>query len=467
MNEGVFLCIDAGTTRFKTAAITPRGALVARENVMYTSNAASSSEAVHEYRTEDLTGAFLDTLRGVLQSLKGEPVLGIGITGHGPTLIPVDRKGRTLHPAVGYLDDRVKPYIRHISKKQKITSTMYIPIALFFREELPRIYEQTRTFFQPFDFLAFLLTGRAVASSSSSGIKPWEHEPIDSAGLDARKFPPICYMGEEIGRTTETAARELGISPEIPVYAIGVDFAAALVGTNMLFPGKSCERAGSSGGINLCWDRPVHDDRLLCYAHFIRGTFNVAGITSTYGKALEWARKALQVREFEWERLKRGPTDIIFFPYLKGERTPLWDPYARGGFFGMERKNDAVDLMISVYTGIVMSIRDCIDIMESAGCEFRYPVMTTGGLTGDDWFMQLKADVTGKTFTRAQVHDAELLGIAIVLAASQIFYPSLTAAASALVHEEDTYVPRADRAATYTELFRRYRKLRTMLTRHF
>jgi ribulose kinase len=93
--------------------------------------------------------------------------------------------------------------------------------------------------------------------------------------------------------------------------------------------------------------------------------------------------------------------------------------------------------------------------------------MTTGGLTGDDWFMQLKADVTGKIFARAQIHDAELLGIAIVLASSQGYFPSLTAAASALVHEQGSFTPRSDLAAWYTNLFARYRKLRTMLTRHF
>jgi xylulokinase len=353
------------------------------------------------------------------------------------------------------------------SRKEKVTSTMYIPIALFFREELPQTYERTWSFFQPFDYLSFRLTGRAVASSSSSGIKPWEHERIDAAGLDATKFPRICYMGEEIGQTTEASAGETGISPGVPVYAIGVDFAAALVGTNMLFPGRSCERAGSSGGINLCWDRRIHDDRLLCYAHFIRETYNVAGITSTYGKALEWAGNVLNAPEFEHRRLKKEPTNIIFLPYLKGERTPLWDPYARGAFFGMDKNSDAVDLMISVYTGIALSLRDCIDIIEAAGCEFRYPVMTTGGLTEDDWFMQLKADVTGKIFARAQIHDAELLGIAIVLASSQGYFPSLTAAASALVHEQGSFTPRSDLAAWYTNLFGRYRKLRTMLTRHF
>jgi len=465
MNKGIFLCIDAGTTRFKTAMISPEGVLVALCDSSY----ASAPDRVHEYSTEDLMGAFQETVRAVIREIPKEPILGIGITGHGPTLIPVDRRGVTLYPAVGYLDDRVKPYIQKLvrGRKEKITSTMYTPIALFFQEELPRIYEATETFLQPFDFLAFQLTGKSVASSSSSGIKPWERSKIEASGLDGNKFPDICYMGEEIGKTTQKAAHAFGLSPGIPVYAIGVDFAAALVGTNMLVPGRSCERAGSSGGINLCWSRPAHDNRLLCYEHFIDKTWNIAGITSTYGKALEWARKTVRAPRFDQERLKRKPPDIVFLPYLKGERTPLWNPYARGGFFGMGKKHDAVDLMIAVYTGVALSLRDCMEIIESQGCEFRYPVMTTGGLTWDEWFIQLKADVTGKTFAKTQIHDAELLGIAIVLASAQGFYPSLSAAASAIVREERAFMPRANLLKGYTELFRRYRALQTLLQRHF
>ncbi|NIO79934.1 MAG: hypothetical protein GTN68_05205, partial [Candidatus Aminicenantes bacterium] len=216
---------------------------------------------------------------------------------------------------------------------------------------------------QSFDYLAYRLTGNYVASSSSSGIKPWERKKIESAGLDIDKFPSIRYMGQEIGKTIPDAEIKLGIPAGIPVYAIGVDFAAALVGTNMLRKGRSCERAGSSGGINLCWDSPVDDHRLLCYEHFIKNRWNIAGITSTYGKAIEWAKKTLGIDPVEYLVAGRKPPRILFYPYLKGERTPLWNPFAKGMFIGLKESHDPVDIMIAVCMGIAFSIRDCIEII--------------------------------------------------------------------------------------------------------
>jgi xylulokinase len=274
-------------------------------------------------------------------------------------------------------------------------------------------------------------------------------------------------MGEEIGRTSSEGARRYGVPAGIPLYAVGVDFAAALVGTNMLEPGRSCERAGSSGGINLCWGEAIHDERLLCYEHFIPGTWNLAGITSTYGKAVQWAEKNLHADDFQTQRLRREQPGIIFLPYLKGERTPLWNPYAKGLFFGLEQKHDAIDLMIAVHTGIALSIRECIDIIESHGPRFQHPIVTTGGLTWDEWFMQLKADVTGKAFSRMQLSDAELLGIAIVLSASLGYYESLGDAASHMLREEQCFLPDSEKAAMYDRLFRTYSDLRAAVAPFF
>ena len=465
MIDSALLCIDAGTTRFKAAAISPEGEVLAEESRLY--GAAVSS--VHEYSHRDLLNAFSEAMHAVLHAVPAASIKCIGITGHGPTLIPLDNRCNPLHAGIGYLDDRVKPYIQRLAEheKDKITSTMYIPIALFFKEEMPELYIKTAAFLQPFDYLALLLTGSCVASSSSSGIKPWHGSKIDEAGLDRDKFPPICYMGEEIGKTTTEGAGRYGLPIDIPVYAVGVDFAAALVGTNMLEPGRSCERAGSSGGINLCWKEPVQDDRLLCYEHFIANTWNVAGITSTYGKAIEWAENNLNAAEFQQKRHHRDASDIIFLPYLKGERTPLWNPYAKGLFFGLEQKHDAVDLMIAVHTGIAMSIRECMDIIESLGCSFTHPVVTTGGLTWDEWFMQLKADVTGKTFARMQLSDAELLGIAMVLATSIGYYKSLKEAATHILHQDRYFTPRVEKSRMYNRLYDRYIRLRRAVSPFF
>jgi xylulokinase len=463
--KGCFICIDAGTTRFKTAGVTPEGKLIAASNSYY----PIPDEGLHEYRPDDIIDALVHTVRDIMRTIAGTPILGIGITGHGPTLIPIDRCGEQLYSGVGYLDDRVKKYIqRLVSKKSdKITSTMYIPIALFFKEELPQIYKKTASFLQSFDYLAYRLTGNPVASSSSSGIKPWEREKIERAGLDIDKFPPIRYMGQEIGKTLSDTENRLGIPAGIPVLAIGVDFAAALVGTNMLRKGRSCERAGSSGGINLCWDRPVDDNRLLCYEHFIKNSWNIAGITSTYGKAIEWTKKTLGIDNVESLVKGRKPPRILFLPYLKGERTPLWNPYAKGMFIGLNESHDPADIMIAVFMGIAFSIRDCVEIIEQHGCQFQSPIMTTGGGAQDDWFTQLKADVIGKTFVTSQFSDAELLGVAIVLGTSLGFYEDLGAAADRTVLEKKRFNQRAGKHARYSELFNLYKEIRRSVVQHF
>jgi len=102
-------------------------------------------------------------------------------------------------------------------------------------------------------------------------------------------------MGREIGRTTRRARERFGIPKGAPVYAVRCRFRRGIGGTGVLEKGRSCERAGSSGGINLCWDRFVGDKRLLSYEHFIEGLWNVAGITSTSGLAVDWAERALGI----------------------------------------------------------------------------------------------------------------------------------------------------------------------------
>jgi len=468
MKDSCFLCIDAGTSRFKAALLTIDGEIIVKSDINYARN-----ENLHEYTTDDFTDALTDTLHNIKSKEREVQIVGIGITGHGPTLIPIDRAGRPMFPAVGYLDDRVKKYIQRLTDKKsdKIATTMYIPIALFFKEEHPDIYTRTYKFLQSFDYITYLLTGMPFASSSTSGITLWNEKRLAKAGLDIQKFPEIRYMGEKIGETTRKAAARFGVAAHLPVFAVGVDFAAGLIGTGALSKGRSCERAGSSGGINLCWDTPIHDTRLLCYRHFIKNRYNIAGITSTYGKALEWARSILDIDVNNREKIPppkgNNPPSILFLPYLKGERTPLWNPFAKGILMGINENSTQDDILYAVYMGLAFSIRDAIEIVEGNGCSFQYPVVTTGGLAGNDWFIQLKADVTGKEFAVTQTNDAELLGISIVIAQALGLYTDIEKAALKIVRLQKTFRPRNELYTAYTRLYRLYKGLQNKLVVHF
>jgi xylulokinase len=461
-SEGAqFLCIDAGTTRFKAAVVSQTGEILGRSDHLY----APGEGFFHEYRIGEFEGALKQTLRILSSEVDPARITACGITGHGPTLIPVGRDRKPLYTGVGYLDERVKKYIQRLTERQtdRITSTMYIPIALFFREEFPAIYERTEKFLQSFDYLAFLLTGIYTASSSQSGIKPWDEKSLEQSGLNAEKFPPVVYMGAGIGNVTKGAAKAFGIPAGIPVFAVGVDFAAALVGTDTMAKGKSCERSGSSGGINLCWDAHIKDNRILSYEHFMPELWNLAGITTTWGKALDWINRVLGIKETIFPERKTAAEEIIFFPYLKGERTPLWNPYAKGTFYGLTTEHTREDILFSVYLGIALSLRDCMQIIEDQGGKFLSPVVATGWGAKEDRFIQLKSDVTGKSFSKIQTEDAELLGIASVLAVSSGLAKSLPQAAGAIIREKKQFHPNEKTFDHYTTIFNTYKELQQKL----
>jgi xylulokinase len=469
-NDLYYICIDAGTSRFKSACITSSGDVVSQSDYRY----GSYRNSTHEYSTNDFENALSRTLEKITSTLDPGRISAVGITGHGPTLIPVAKDGTMLSGGIGYLDERVNKYISRLAEKKTdhVTSTMYIPIASFFKDELPDVYEKTYKFLQSFDYLAFLLTGCFTASSSSSGIKPWEQHKVEQAGLDTGKFPGIRYLGSPIGTVTRHAAQRYRIPESTPLYAIGVDFAASLIGTGAITPGRSCERAGTSGGLNLCSDHATSDRRLLSYTHFMPGCWNIAGITSSSGISVEWAKRVFGEnceKEFTASDTGSKPRGrgIIFLPYLRGERTPIWNPYARGVFFGIDDSHTASDMFESVLTGVALSIRDIAQIMQENGLRFTGPVVSTGGGSRNRRLVQLKADVVGKPFCVTGTRDAELTGIACVLAVQDGLYPGLLEATERLVRTTKVFFPDPNRKEGYDALYERYRKLRETLSSCF
>ena len=159
--------------------------------------------------------------------------------------------------------------------------------------------------------------------------------------------------------------------------------------------------------------------------------------------------------------------EIIFLPYLKGERTPLWDPYAKGTFFGLTAYHTKEDLIFAVYLGIVFSIRDCIEIIEHNKCSFLFPIISTGWGAQYDWFIQLKADVTGKNFAKIQSKDAELLGISIVCLSGLGCYESIEKAVEKIVNVKNIFEPDSNKFEHFTESFTLYKNLQRKLMDYF
>jgi xylulokinase len=158
------------------------------------------------------------------------------------------------------------------------------------------------------------------------------------------------------------------------------------------------------------------------------------------------------------ETAQAGAGGVVFLPYLAGERTPVWNPSARGVLSGLNLATGRPEFARSVAEGICYAIRDVVGVMEEAGAVIG-ELRSSGASSGNPLLNQIKADITRKKVCSLEQKEAELLGLAVIGACTLGRYASFSEAAGALVRTEKTWYPDDTKAALYEDLFGEYRRM--------
>ncbi|MBE0635875.1 hypothetical protein IH601_07760, partial [Candidatus Bipolaricaulota bacterium] len=266
----MILVLDIGTTDLKGALFNVDGTPLEIGQKPVSLSSSRTNPLHHE------TDA-LDWVRGIRElcaqfelSSEKKPE-AIVVSGNGPTLVPVGNDDRPLHPAILWMDRRCIEEAATISELSGfyVDPTFYLPKALWFHRHKPGIYEKAKYFFSCPEYINYLLTGSAATILPVDEYKRyiWTEELVSQLGMEWDKFPPFVRPGEGLGKTTAAARDLLGVPVGVPVFAGGPDFIVSIIGTGTVAPGRACDRAGTSEGINLCADQAVADSRLLCVGH--------------------------------------------------------------------------------------------------------------------------------------------------------------------------------------------------------
>lgn len=457
-HQKLILAVDIGTTAMKGGLINQDGELVAYHRVTYW------EKTRQDYHAWD-PQVWIEALREIVASVGGyQRIQAIAVSGHGPTVIPVDSQGKVLYYALLWMDKR--------NLRQEGTKSFFLPKIAWFQKNHPDLYEKTEWFLSCAEYLNFFLTGVALTVTPSAEFVPfiWHAEDWDAYGLDHRKLPPFVQMGQKVGEVTTAASRFIGIPAGVPVTAAGSDFLVALVGAGSVEPGRTCDRAGTSEGINFCSSRPGTDSRLRTLPHAIPGLYNISGILSSTGRLFEWMRRITgqsdrSYREIlqEIENLPLERSRPYFFPSF--ERNGDFE-FARGGFLEMHPDHAREDMGRAVIESIAFGIRRVLETLEQTGCEI-VDLRVTGGQARNVIWNQLKADITGKCILVPEIEDAELLGGAACALVEQGEYQSLREASEALVRLRAVFSPREERHRGYEDLYSAYRHYQDGLVQGF
>ncbi|MDR1105908.1 MAG: hypothetical protein LBL44_06085 [Treponema sp.] len=477
----MILAIDIGTSNFKAALFDFSGgrrAFASEPLEIRMTGGRHEADPRRWLAAFEACCARLDSQAGPLANVEA-----LSLSGNGPTLVPAGKNAEgafdradaaALGPARLWLDRRAGKEAGAVSAAAGafVDGGFFLPKALHIKNREPELYEKTGFFFYCPEFLAWVLTGEARTVFPSEGFERWywTAETLDRLGLDPLLFPPFISPGETIGTLLPSVAGRFGFRKAVPVIAGGPDFFTAILGSGAVRPGMVCDRSGTSEGINLCTEKRIADRRLMSYGHPVKPYWNLSGIISTTGKAIDWARTLLGFDDYDdfyaaASGAEAGADGVIFLPYLEGERAPLWDPEARGVFFGMNGSTTRSCLARAVAEGICFAVRDVISVMEEAGAAAP-SLRVTGGTSRSPVLNHIKADVTGKDVISIE-GNAELAGLAALALAALGKYGSPGEAASALAKSGTVFHPNEKKARLYEKTFDRYRSLYRSLREEF
>lgn len=467
MTGEVFLGIDLGTTRAKVGLVgadgTPLGFGRAELSTTVDPAAGTAEQDPDDWWT-GLGRAVREALDAATAAAGRVPVPdAICVAGHGPSLTAVDAAGVPVRPAVMWLDTRAAHERDDLEAATGLRGWALgvHPAALWLQRHEPATAERARWYLNSWEALALRLSGEAATTVVPGGAAV-PREALARAGLDLEKVAPAVATGTVLGGLTGGAAHHLGLRAGTPVVAGLVDAFASFHGARMLAPGDAIDVGGAAGGFGIYADRPITVAGGFTTPAPLPGLYSVGGAMAATGAALDWFAAdvlggALAIPELlaEAAAVEPGAGGLVFLPYLAGERSPLWDPHARGAFVGLTLGHGRAHLTRAVLEAAALAIRHVALPMLDAGLAVT-AMRACGGPAADDGWNQIKADVTGFTVEVPLVRETAAVGAAIVAAVGVGLHPDLPAAIREMTSIDRRFQPDPERAASYDRVFDAY-----------
>ena len=334
-------------------------------------------------------------------------VRGIGLSGQMHGMVALDKGGSVLRPAILWNDTRCaqeaaeldeNPAFRAISGNA-VMPGFTAPKAVWSAHHEPERFARTAKFLLPKDYLRFVLTGEMVTEMSDAagtlwldGAKRcWSDKLLSACGLSTDHMPDVIEGSKISGYLKPDIARSWGIKGQPFVAGGGGDNACAATGLGVVYPGDGFLSLGTSGVVFTVTNKftPAANRGAHAFCHALPDTWHQMGVILAASDCISWLCEITgqDVHTLLAEMAATDPTDsqLIFHPYLSGERTPHNDAQARGGFFGLQRRHNAGDMMRAVMQGVAFAIADAMDVLQEAGSTPDMLLVTGGGANNRIW----------------------------------------------------------------------------------
>lgn len=477
--DPLLLGIDIGTASTKGVLATPQGEIVATAVRKHTMDLPRPGWAeVDAERT--WWGDLVEVARELMGGIDPTRVAAMCVSGMGPCLLVTDAELRPVRPAILYgIDGRAEQEIAELTDRfgaeeilqrcGKALSTQAVgPKVVWLRRHEPDAWARGARWFSSNSYVAAKLTGEYVldhhTASQSDPLydvrtNTWIGEWVPDVVGDL-EMPRLVTPAEVMGKVTAQAAAATGIPAGTPVSVGTVDAWAEAFSAGVRHPGDLMLMYGSTLFFVQVLERFRTHPKLWTTAGVEPGQHTIAAGMSTSGSLTAWVQDLCGGPSFEElvreaAAVEPGSDGLLLLPYFAGERSPIFDPHARGVVAGLTLRHGRAHLFRAAYEGIAFGIRQIIDFLEHDDDPIRRLVAVGGGTQGGLW-TQIVSDVTGRPqeipvqTIGASYGDALLAGIGVGLLPPETDWATVGSVVEPRPETREVYDARY---AAYSELY--------------
>jgi gluconokinase len=464
-----FIGIDIGTSNLKAIVTNAKGKTLQKYHLPCITLHPQPNFA--EQNPDDIFQKVIQLLNIVAQNLPKKPA-AIAFSAAMHSLISIDNNGHPLHDAIIWSDNRAEKEANTL-KISDLGKTIFLhtgtpihpmsplPKLLWLREHQPDIFEKTAWFCSIKEYVFYKFFRKKIIDlsiASATGLqdfetKMWFSPALDLANITKNQLSTIVspYHQEFLGKNEWFSEWE-----DVPFVIGASDGALANLGAGAISDNLTTLTIGTSGAVRRTTKLPVRDENMQLFNYVLdENHYIVGGPTNNGGIALEWfsknlAQKSIQKLMRDAQKIPIGSDGLRFLPFILGERAPIWDANARGAFLNIAFQHTQAHFTRAVLEGILFNLQNIHALVEAQLAPTK-AIYADGGFTKSPFWVQMLADITGKTIFIRKNEDGAAIG-AIMMAMKSIGLYENLEAMTAILKPATAIFPNLENHQKYEDL---------------
>lgn len=479
-----YIGIDLGTSGVKLLLVGSDGKIISEANESCDVN--YPQDGWSEQDPQDWWINVNKALKSLLENQDKSLIKGISFGGQMHGLVILDQEDNVIRPCILWNDGRTQKQTAYLNEgigKVKLSSLtaniafagFTAPKILWLKENEPENFNRIKKIMLPKDYIAYQLSGiHSTDYSDASGTllldvknKCWSKEMCDICDITEEQLPKLFESYEVVGNILPRIADEFGLEKTVKIIAGAGDNAASAIGTGTVGNNACNISLGTSGTVFISSDRFSVDtnNALHSFCH-ANGNYHLMGcILSATSCNKWWLEDILGSNDYEKynEEVKIAKdSNVLFLPYLMGERSPHNDVNARGSFIGLSINTTRGEMNRAVMEGVAFALKDCVETANRNGLNISSATLCGGGSKSDAW-CQIISDILEFPIIILETEQGSSYGGAILAMVGCGEYDSMQDATKILIKIKETIMPTRNNKEYHRKKYQTFKKLYPLL----